>query len=71
MDFIIPNKENPEIHGGFALSHWCGNPECEENIKNDMKVTIRCNPIDASEENGNCIYCCQKSNKRVIFAKRY
>lgn len=69
--FTPKNKENPEIHGGFALSHWCGNPECEENIKNDMKVTIRCIPIDASEENGNCIYCGQKSNKRVIFAKSY
>jgi len=69
--FTPKNKENPEIHGGFALSHWCGNPECEENIKNDLKVTIRCIPIDASEENGECIYCGQKSNKRVIFAKSY
>ncbi len=69
--FTPKNKENPEIHGGFALSHWCGNPECEENIKNDLKVTIRCIPVDASEEKGNCIYCGQKSNKRVIFAKSY
>ena len=69
--FTPKNKENPEIHGGFALSHWCGNPECEENIKNDLKVTIRCIPIDASEENGECIYCGQKSKKRVIFAKSY
>jgi len=69
--FTPKNKENPEIHGGFAKSHWCGNPECEENIKNDLKVTIRCIPIDASEENGNCIYCGQKSDKRVIFSKSY
>ncbi len=70
--FFTPNnKENPEIHGGFANSHWCGNPECEENIKNDLKVTIRNIPEDAKQEIGKCIYCGAKSEKRVIFSKSY
>ncbi len=69
--FTPKNKNNPEIHGGFAKSHWCGSSECEEKIKDDLKVTIRCIPSDETEENGKCIYCGKKSKKRVIFAKAY
>jgi prolyl-tRNA synthetase len=71
-NFFTPkNKKNPEIHGGFVNSHWCGSTECEENIKNDLKVTIRCIPLEAKEEKGKCIYCGKKSDKRVLFAKAY
>lgn len=70
--FFTPlNNENPEIHGGFAMSNWCGEPACEEAIKNDLKVTIRCIPIDSVAEKGKCIYCGKVSNRRVVFAKSY
>ena len=69
--FTPKNIDNPEIHGGFAMSHWCGNEACEEQIKNDLKVTIRCIPLNAEQESGKCIYCGNESNKRVIFAKSY
>ena len=36
----------PEIHGGFALAHWNGTRAVEEQVKNDLKVTIRCIPFD-------------------------
>ena len=32
-------------HGSFALVHWNGSAEVEEQIKNDLKVTIRCIPF--------------------------
>ena len=71
-NFFTPkNKKNPDIHGGFVNSHWCGSTECEENIKNDLKVTIRCIPLEAKEEKGKCIYCGKESDKRVLFAKAY
>ncbi len=69
--FTPKNKKNPEIHGGFAHSHWCGNPECEKKIKEDLKVTIRAIPFDSEEEDGKCIYCGKPSTKRVVFAKNY
>ena len=69
--FTPENKENPEIHGGFVHSHWCGSAECEEKIKEDLKVTIRNIPFDAKEEKGKCICCGKESDKRVIFAKAY
>ncbi len=70
--FFTPrNEEKPEIHGGFAMSHWCGSGDCETAIKQDMSVTIRCIPLNAEEESGHCVYCGKPSRKRVIFAKAY
>ncbi len=38
-DFFTPkNSAKPEIHGGFALAHWNGSREVEEQIKSDLKV---------------------------------
>ena len=46
-DFFTPkNLAKPEIHGGFALAHWNGSRAVEEQVKNDLKVTIRCIPFD-------------------------
>lgn len=70
--FFTPrNPEKPEIHGGFALSHWCGSAECESKIKEDLTVTIRCIPFDAEQEQGRCICCGGDSSRRVVFAKAY
>ena len=69
--FTPKNPSKPEIHGGFALSHWCGSGECEARIKEDLKVTIRCIPSDAKPEQGRCVFCGNESARRVIFAKSY
>jgi len=69
--FTPKNQEKPEIHGGFALSHWCGSDECESKIKEDLRVTIRCIPFDSETEKGKCICCNGPSAKRVVFSKAY
>jgi len=69
--FTPENKNNPEIHGGFTSCHWCGSADCEKQIKNDLKVTIRNIPEDAKAEKGKCIYCGAESDKRVLFSKSY
>ena len=69
--FTAKNKERPEIHGGFALAHWNGSREVEERIKEDLKVTIRCIPMDGDAEPGKCIITGEPSQRRVIFAKSY
>ncbi|MCC6524174.1 MAG: proline--tRNA ligase [Polyangiaceae bacterium] len=68
--FTPKNAAEPEIHGGFALSGWCGQAACEERIK-DQKLTIRCIPLDAEPEAGSCVVCGQASERRVVFAKSY
>jgi len=71
-EFFTPkNTEKPEIHGGFVLAHWCGSAACEEHVKNDLKVTIRCIPMDGQPEPGSCIFTGQPSRQRVLFAKSY
>ena len=71
-DFFTPtNSEKPEIHGGFALAHWNGSREVEEQIKNDLKVTIRVIPLDDSAEHGGCIFTGKPSSRRVVWAKAY
>ena len=69
--FFTPTKaEKPEIHGGFALAHWSGSREVAEQIKNDLKVTIRCIPFDSSEA-GTCPFSGAPSPQRVVWAKSY
>lgn len=71
-DFFTPqNAEKPEIHGGFAISGWCGSAECESKIKEDLAVTIRCIPFDSEAGKGRCVCCGKKSESQVVFAKAY
>ena len=70
--FTPANREQPEIHGGFALSHWCGGAACEEKIGQDLAVTIRCILFDRDPHDaGTCIVCGKPSQGRVVFAKAY
>lgn len=74
-EFFTPkNPAKPEIHGGFALAHWNGSRAVEEQIKNDLKVTIRCIPFDDPAnppESGKCFMTGEPSPRRVLWAKSY
>ena len=70
-EFFTPKDEKPEIHGGFALAHWNGSRKVEEQIKNELKVTIRVIPLDTSAEAGRCIFTGEPSARRVVWAKSY
>jgi prolyl-tRNA synthetase len=73
VSFFTPeNPEKPEIHGGFALSHFCDSLECEQKIGSELGVSIRLIPFDrGSDGEGACIYCKKPSRGRVVFAKSY
>ena len=68
--FTSKNSSKPEIHGGFALAHWDRDPQWEEKLKQDLKVTIRCIPEEAGES-GVCIFSGKPSPGRVVLAKSY
>ena len=74
-EFFTPkNSAKPEIHGGFALAHWNGSAEVEQEVKNDLRVTIRCIPFDDPahpSEPGRCIITGEPSPRRVLWAKSY
>ncbi|MFT5465676.1 MAG: prolyl-tRNA synthetase [Verrucomicrobiales bacterium] len=69
--FTPENANKPEIHGGFAQAHWAGTAEDEERLQKEFKVTIRCIPNEAIEEEGTCFYTGKPSTKRLVFAKSY
>lgn len=69
--FTPDNPDNPSIHGGFALAHWCGDTAVEEQVRNDLKVTIRCIPFNDEDGPGTCIFTGRPSQQRVVFAKSY
>jgi len=64
-------KEVLETKGGFISAHWDGTSETEDKIKELTKATIRCIPLDAEGENGECVYSQKPSKRRVLFAKAY
>jgi prolyl-tRNA synthetase len=70
-DFYSFFSAKNEIHGGFALVHWCGDLEEEEKIKKDLTVSIRCIPLDLPKEEGRCFLTGKPTSQRVIFAKAY
>ncbi|MCP4079047.1 MAG: proline--tRNA ligase [Planctomycetaceae bacterium] len=68
--FTPKNAKRPEIHGGFAYCHFVDCDEVEQICK-DLKVTIRCIPLEGNEAKGTCIFTGQPSQGRAIFAKSY
>ena len=57
--------------GGFISAHWDGTSESEEAIKEKLKATIRCIPLNNPPEEGVCIYSGKPSKERVLFARAY
>lgn len=68
--FTPKSEEKPEIHGGFVLAKWCGDPKTEEMLS-DLKVTIRCLPLDQSGTKGHCVLTGREATLDAIFAKSY
>ncbi len=71
--FTPQNAEKPEIHGGFAVSPWCGDAKCEAEVKESLKVTIRCLPLDPVDDGGfdRCVVCDRPKQETAVFAKNY
>jgi prolyl-tRNA synthetase len=72
--FFTPERDDPKlpppIHGGFAMTHFGGDVELEQQIKNDLSVTVRCIPLDPTEA-GTCPFTGKPSKTRVVWAKAY
>jgi prolyl-tRNA synthetase len=66
---VEENAPTP-IHGGFALTHFSGEVQLEEQIKNELGVTVRCIPLEAGEP-GTCPFTGKPSPQRVVWAKAY
>ena len=57
---------------GFVEAFWCGDPECEAEVKADTKATVRCLPFGRQENvSGRCFHCGKEAHHFAVFAKSY
>jgi prolyl-tRNA synthetase len=59
------------VEKGWAEAWWCGEPDCEAQIKEDTKATTRCIPFEQPGGTGSCIHCGRPARERAIFARAY
>lgn len=64
-------EEAMDIRPGFVKAMWCGETECEENIKDKTGVTIRCIPFEQENLGDKCAFCDRKAKHMVYLAKAY
>jgi prolyl-tRNA synthetase len=60
-----------DTKAGFVSAHWDGSAESEDKIKELTKATIRCIPLNNTQEAGKCILTGNPSTQRVLFARAY
>jgi prolyl-tRNA synthetase len=56
---------------GFVEGWWCGDAECEAQIKAETQATIRCLPLEQPGGSGVCVHCGRPSAAWAVFAKAY
>ena len=79
IDFRKAHTYDPKDYGefqeavsqGFAYSWWCGDVDCEAQIKEDTKATVRCIPMDQELGKEKCIHCGGEASERAIFGRAY
>ena len=70
-EFFTPARpDRPEIHGGFAEANFVESDELDAILK-ELKVTIRCVPLDAEPRPGRCLFTGQPTDRWAVFAKAY
>ncbi|QDV28016.1 proline--tRNA ligase [Aureliella helgolandensis] len=68
--FTPKNADNPEFHGGFAMCYFSSEEEVQP-LLDELKVTIRCIPIDDNDTPGICFLTGKPAEKKGVFAKAY
>ncbi|MDQ3967450.1 MAG: proline--tRNA ligase [Thermoproteota archaeon] len=60
-----------KVKGGFLLTGWCGQEQCEFKIKEETGADIRVIPFNQNDKPATCIYCGRESKKAAIYARAY
>jgi len=64
-------KETLEDKGGFIKAMWCGDVECEENIREQTGATSRCIPFEQERIAKTCVSCGKDAQTLVYWARAY
>ena len=60
-----------EAGGGFLQGAWCGNADCEAEIKAETKATIRFLPLQPEDPGAPCVHCGKQGIERATWALAY
>jgi prolyl-tRNA synthetase len=70
-DYFKPDdQEGRSVGGGFAKC-WFSSEQEVQSLLDELKVTIRCIPLDAPKGPGPCFLTGKPSSTQAIFAKSY
>lgn len=58
-------------HQGFIKAMWCGDPACEEEIKELTAAKSRCMPFEQEKISDKCVCCGKPADKMVIWGRQY
>ena len=64
MDEI--NEKLAASGDGFVRAMWCGDPECEDRVKELTGVGTRCVPLEQERISDVCV-CCGKPAKQLVY----
>ena len=56
---------------GFVKAMWCGEQDCEDQIKEKLGVTSRCMPFAQEHIADTCVCCGKPAKKMVYWGKAY
>lgn len=56
---------------GFVRAMWCGDPKCEETVKEKTGVTSRCIPFEQERVDDKCVCCGREAKHLLYWGKAY
>lgn len=68
--FFAKDDDKAMQGGGFVRAKWCGDESTEEILK-ELKVSIRCLPVDQTGTEGKCVLTGAPAKLDALFAKSY
>ena len=70
-NYFQPDDEQGRSTGGGFAKCWFASEEAVQGLLDELKVTIRCIPLDSPPGEGTCFMTGQKTTTQAIFAKSY
>ena len=64
-------REAADSKPGFIKAMWCGDPACEEKLRDVAGVSSRCIPFEQEQIADTCVCCGKKAKAMVYWGKAY
>lgn len=68
MEEIIKAAQEKD---GFVRALWCGDAQCEKEMKDKAGLSSRCMPFEQEHKTGHCPVCNKPADTMVVWGKAY